>query len=301
MSAYERLPLNALRVFEAVGSRLNFSDAAEALNVTPAAVSQQISALEDYLQVPLFRRKGRRVELTAEGLELLPGVRLGLDGIAASLQHLKQHRRTGPLQVSLLSSFLQHWLLPRIRLFRRACPDIQLRFHTSSDLVDFSRSTVHAAIRFGRGNYPNLHTEKLLDDWVVVVAAPEVLKQHGKLSRDSKLENLPLLENTDDPWTVWTGATNEEAWRNRAPGIDDSAGLVAAAEEGLGYALVRWTVAARSIEKGRLKLAGDAALPYAWSYYFVCPEAYLALPKLSQFLDWLRKTARDFPTPPEQA
>jgi LysR family glycine cleavage system transcriptional activator len=297
-SAYDRLPLNALRVFEAVGTRLSFSEAAVALNVTPAAVSQQISALEDYLQVPLFKRKGRRVELTAEGVQLLPGVRLGLDGIAASLQHLKQHRRAGPLQISLLSSFLQHWLLPRVRSFRRACPEIQLRFHTSSDPVDFSRSPMHAAIRFGKGNYSGLHVEKLLDDCVVAVAAPDVIKQHGKLTRDTKLENLPLLDNTDDPWTVWSGASNEEAWRSRAPGMDDSAGLVAAAEESLGYALVRWTVVARSIEKGRLKLASNVILPYSWSYYFVCPEPYLALPKLVQFRDWLRKVASEFPQPP---
>ena len=66
-TAYARLPLNALRVFEAVASRLSFADAAEALHVTPAAVSQQVKSLEDYLQVQLFKRAGRRIELTAEG------------------------------------------------------------------------------------------------------------------------------------------------------------------------------------------------------------------------------------------
>ena len=73
-SAYERLPLGALRVFEAVATHLNFSEAADALNVTPAAVSQQIKTLESYIQVPLFRRSGRRVEITDEGLELLPAI-----------------------------------------------------------------------------------------------------------------------------------------------------------------------------------------------------------------------------------
>src|SRR4051794_14664708 len=71
-SAYDRLPLNALRVFEAVATRLNFTDAAEALHVTPAAVSQQVKALEDYLQTPLLRRNGRGVQLTVEGTRLLP-------------------------------------------------------------------------------------------------------------------------------------------------------------------------------------------------------------------------------------
>ena len=72
-TAYARLPLNALRVFEAVASRLSFADAAEALHVTPAAVSQQVKSLEDYLQVQLFKRAGRRIELTAEGQQLLEG------------------------------------------------------------------------------------------------------------------------------------------------------------------------------------------------------------------------------------
>lgn len=79
MDVYDRLPLGALRVFEAVARHLSFSLAAEALSVTPAAVSQQIKTLENYIEVQLFRRAGRRIELTAEGLELLPAVRQGLD------------------------------------------------------------------------------------------------------------------------------------------------------------------------------------------------------------------------------
>ena len=75
-----------------MASRLSFADAADALHVTPAAVSQQIKSLEDYLQVQLFKRAGRRIELTAEGQQLLPGVRRGLDELEASMQHLKQHR-----------------------------------------------------------------------------------------------------------------------------------------------------------------------------------------------------------------
>ena len=84
-SAYGRVPLGALRVFEAVATHLNFSSAADALNVTPAAVSQQIKALESYIQVPLFRRNGRRVEITEEGLELLPAVRAGLDKLESAV------------------------------------------------------------------------------------------------------------------------------------------------------------------------------------------------------------------------
>jgi LysR family glycine cleavage system transcriptional activator len=296
-AAYDRLPLGALRVFEAVATHLSFSAAADALNVTPAAVSQQIKALEGYIQVPLFRRTGRRVEITDEGLELLPPVRAGLEKLESALQQIKHYRRAGPLQITTLASFLQIWLLPRIRSFRRKYPTIELRFHTSRELVDFSRTTNHVAIRFGRGNYPNLHSEKILDDWLVPVASPDLIKQYGTIERGSDLSKYPLLESGDEPWSVWSEGDEETAWLSRAPSIDDSAGLLTAAEEGLGFVLARWTLVTRALQKGTLRLAGKGALPYGLAYYFVCPKSFLSLPKVAQFRDWLRAAARDFPGP----
>jgi LysR family glycine cleavage system transcriptional activator len=297
-TAYDRLPLGALRVFEAVAAHLSFSAAADALNVTPAAVSQQIKALEAYIQVPLFRRNGRRVEITDEGLELLPSVRAGLERVESALQQIKHHRRAGPLQITTLSSFLQIWLLPRIRSFRRKYPNVELRFHTSRELVDFSRTTHHVAIRFGRGNYPNLHSEKILDDWLVPVANPDLIKQHGMIERGTDLSKYPLLESGDEPWTLWSQTDEEAAWLSRAPSIDDSAGLLAAAEEGLGYALASWTLVTRALQRGTLRLAGYGALPsYDSAYYFVCPRNFLAIPKVAQFREWLIAAAREFPGP----
>jgi LysR family glycine cleavage system transcriptional activator len=296
-TAYDRLPLGALRVFEAVATHLSFSAAADALNVTPAAVSQQVKALEGYIQVPLFRRNGRRVEITDEGLELLPAVRAGLEKLESAMQQIKHHRRAGPLQITTLSSFLQIWLLPRIRSFRRKSPNIELRFHTSREVVDFSRSTHHVGIRFGRGNYPNLHSEKILDDWLVPVANPDLIKQYGMIERGTDLSKYPLLENGDEPWSVWSQIDAEAAWLSRSPSIDDSAGLLAAAEEGLGYALASWTLVTRALHKGTLRLAGKGALPHGSAYYFVCPKNFLAIPKVAQFRGWLIAAARDFPGP----
>ena len=296
--AFDRLPLGALRVFEAVATHLSFSTAAHVLHVTPAAVSQQIKSLESYIQVPLFRRNGRRVELTEEGLELLPAVRAGLDKLESAIHVIKQHGRGGPLQISLLTSFLQIWLLPRIRSFRRKFPDVDLRFHTSRDLVDFSRAAIHVAIRFGRGNYPNLHCEKLLDDWIVPVGTPELIKQYGMIERGANLSTFPLLESDDAPWRVWQLTDEEITWQSRPPTIDDSAGLILAAEEGLGFALARWTLVTRSLHKGTLRLASKEALPYGSAYYLVCPRAYLALPKVAQFREWIVAAALDFQGPP---
>ncbi|HEX4151820.1 MAG TPA: LysR substrate-binding domain-containing protein [Steroidobacteraceae bacterium] len=296
-AAYDRLPLGALRVFEAVATHLNFSAAAEALNVTPAAVSQQIKSLEGYIQVPLFRRNGRGVQLTEEGVQLLPSVRSGLDQLQSAVNSIKQHGRSGPLQITLLSSFLQIWLMPRIRSFRRKHPEIELRFHTSSELVDFSRTAVHVGIRFGRGSYPNLHSEKLLDDWVVPVGTPPLIKQYGMIERGMDLSRYPLLEGDEPSWSLWRRAGEEIAWRSRPPAIDDTVGLLVAAEEGLGFALARWTMVTRALSKGTLKLASREALPYGSAYYFVCPRNYLTLPKVARFREWLFAAARDFPAP----
>jgi LysR family glycine cleavage system transcriptional activator len=171
-------------------------------------------------------------------------------------------------------------------------------------LVDFSRAAIHVAIRFGRGNYPNLHCEKLLDDWIVPVGTPELIKQYGMIERGADLSKYPLLEGDDAPWRVWQRSDAEVAWQSRPPTIDDSAGLMIAAEEGLGFALSRWTMVTRSLQKGTLRLASKEALPYGSAYYFVCPRPFLALPKVAQFREWIFAAARDFPapaTPPSHA
>ena len=130
IAGFERLPLNALRVFESVATRLSFAEAAHALHVTPAAVSMQIRTLEDYLQVPLFLRTGRKIALTEEGAALLPRVRRGLAELQQAMQGLRQDRSGGALNISTLASFLQKWLLPRLPEFRQRHPHIELSIHT---------------------------------------------------------------------------------------------------------------------------------------------------------------------------
>lgn len=297
-AAYDRLPLNALRVFEAVAARLNFGEAAEALHVTPAAVSQQIKALEDYLQIPLFRRRGRNVQLTPEGMQLLPGVRRGLDELEAALQQLKRERESGTVNVSMLASFLQKWLAPRLGSLRAAHPALDLMLHTSREPVDFARSDFHAAIRFGRGPYAGLRTEKVLDEWLVAVAAPRLLKTHGPLPSAGRLAGLPLLHGEDLSWAEWAASPPEgRHGSKRGAFLDDSVSLIAAACEGLGYALVRWTLAAGDLEAGRVALASERVLPHRLSYWLVWPDSYTALPKLATFSDWLLNEARQFARP----
>jgi LysR family glycine cleavage system transcriptional activator len=296
--AFDRLPLNALRVFEAVATQLSFSEAAETLHVTPAAVSMQVKTLEDYLQVPLFRRAGRAIELTPEGALLLPGVRRGLTDLQTALHQLRQSRSAGTLNISTLASFLQKWLLPLLPQLHDQQAGLQLRIHTSREPVDFSQSDFHGAIRMSTGPEPGLNYEKLLDEWFVLVCSPELYRRFGPVRDTTDLKRYPLLRSSDEPWQIWNRPDAERDWKEHGTAYDDSVAVLTAAEQGQGLALTRWCLAAGDIRLGRLALASTTAKPCPRAYYFVCPEAYLDMPKLQTLLKWLRGKAREFATPP---
>ena len=295
--SFDRLPLNALRVFEAVATHLSFAEAAEALHVTPAAVSMQIRTLEQYLRVPLFRRSARAIALSAEGALLLPGVRRGLAELQQAIQQLRQHRTGGVLNISTLASFLQKWVLPRLPQFYARHPDIELSIHTSPEPVDFTQTNFHAALRMTQGPTAGLYNEKLLDEWFLPVCSPEMLARHGPVRAPADLKRYPLLRSADESWSIWRRPGTDIDWRERGAAFDDSLTVLAAAEQGQGLALTRWTLAAQDLANGRLVRASAQVLPCPRSYYFVCPESYMELPKLQQLLAWLREVAVAFPGP----
>ena len=298
-SAFDRLPLNALRVFEAVATRLSFAEAADSLHVTPAAVSMQVKTLEDYLQVPLFRRAGRSIELTPEGSQLLPGIRRGLTDLQTALHQLRQSRCAGTLNISTLASFLQKWLLPRLPRLHDLHNDLQLRVHTSRETVDFSQTDFHGAIRMATGPTAGLYNEKLMDEWFVLVCSPELYRRFGPVRSSEDLKRYPLLRSSDEPWQLWNRPGAERDWKEHGTAFDDSVTVLNGAEQGQGLALTRWCLATGDIKLGRLALASTTAVPCPRSYYFVCPESYLAMPKMQGLLTWLRDVAHESPLPPD--
>ncbi|HEU4617763.1 MAG TPA: transcriptional regulator GcvA [Gammaproteobacteria bacterium] len=294
-----RLPLNAVRVFEAVAAHRSFSAAADALHVTTAAVSMQIKSLEQYLQVRLFRRNRRDVQLTEEGECLLPYVRRGLDELELGFRAVKSSRR-GALVISVLNSFLQRWFLPRLPSFRDLHPKVDLQIRASPVPVDFARDDAHVAIRFGAGGWPGVHAERLMDEWLVAVCTPKLLKRYGRLRGPGDTGDYPLLHSLSEPWDIWLTGNDEgkELWPVTGMAFDDSVAVLHAAEQGQGLALVRWSLAADEIAKGHVVLAHAHALRFARSYHFVCPESYLTLPKVAVFREWLFRVAEASPKPP---
>lgn len=291
------LPLNALRTFEAVASRLSFSKGAEALHVTPAAVSSQIRALEERLNEKLFHRDGRKITLTAAGRKLLPGVQRGLSEFSKALNLLEQDRSEGVLNVSTVASFMQRWLAHRLAEFYNAHPEIDLRINVSDAIVDFDATDFHVAIRFGPGHWSGLRAVKMMNDWIVPVCSPEYLEQNGPINSVQDLEKQNILAVDSQLWDQWVGAVGGARIKSNWPALDDSLSLMIMAEQGHGIALVRWSLVARDLDAGRLVRAMPTAVRTNWSYYFVSPPHYFDLPKVKIWRDWLFDHARRFRIP----
>jgi len=298
MSDPVKLPLNALRVFAAVAERLSFTEAANTLDVTPAAVSSQIKALEDALETPLFYRHSRSVRLTPLGAQLLPGVQRGFDELARAIDQLRKHRSSGQLNISMLGSFLQKWLLPRLRDFYQKHPEIDLRFNVSRELVDFTHSDFHAAVRYGLGQWPQLRAEHVMDDWVFPVTSPALAGQIGSINTPADLRKYPLLHSQHEPWSDWLRSLGGDTTRlEHGPVLEDSITALNMAERGEGLVLARWSLVADDLHAGRLVRVGQQSVRQRAAYYFVAPPEHFDLPKVQRFHAWLSDCCRQFPPP----
>ena len=159
-----RLPsLNALRAFEAAARHGSLSQAAAELHVTHSAVSHQIKALEAELGVTLFRRVGRGVAANAIGQQLEAALSDAFAPIGRAVLQARHGDRAGIVTISVEPSFAIRWLVLRLGRFRAANPEIDLRLSATADLADFSREDVDVAIRHGRGGWPGLDAERLMD------------------------------------------------------------------------------------------------------------------------------------------
>ena len=291
------VPLNALRTFEAVASRLSFTHGAEALNVSPAAVSSQIRALEERLNQKLFLRHGRQVTLTEAGNKLLPGVQRGLAELRQAVEIVTQDSSEGVLNISMMPSFLQKWLMPRLVGFYSSEPDIDLRINADNANVDFDQSDMHAAVRFGAGKWPGLKILKLTDDWILPVCSQQLLDETGPITSVAELQQRKLLFLESEMWDPWFKVMGRSQRDNRWSMLNDSISVLMAAEQGEGIALSRWSLVARDIEAGRLVRPIDAVVKADWSTYFVAPPHYFDLPKVAAFREWLLDHFNSFALP----
>lgn len=245
-----QLPLNSLRAFEAAARHLNFTRAAVELCVSQGAVSHQVAALERRLGVPLFRRLPRGLALTDEGQALVPVVADAFDRIGATLDRFADGRLREVLTIGVVGTFAAGWLLRRLGDFARDHPQIDLRLMTNNNRVDLAGEGLDLAIRFGDGAWHGIHSDPILGAPLTPLCAPAVaerLKSPEMLARETLLRSYRV-----DEWPTWFAAAGIAAQPVRGPVFDSSTLMVAAAQAGLGVALVPAAMFADDLASGRI-------------------------------------------------
>lgn len=240
------LPLNGLRVLDAAARHLSFTRAADELAVTPAAVGQQIRALEDTLGVVLFRRTTKGLELTPEGGAGLAALRAGFLQFEESVRAMQAGQSSKSLTIAAPRDLTAKWLMPRLAEIARDDGEMRFMLVPADEAVDFTEANLDLAIRWGEG--PGEHEgEALESDGMVTVERPG-----GGV----------------DTAIAWAGCREEDA---ASPVRVADAGLALdAAAEGLGRATVPELLARRDIEAGRVVAVGDPR-PSQLGYWMVAP------------------------------
>lgn len=282
-----QIPLGLLQQFVRVARLGNLSRAAAQANLTVSALSHQIRQLEERLGRRLFERGPRGVTLTAEGCGLLDALGEHFDGIEHALLRYRE-RRHDSLTLSASSGIMSSWLLPRLSRLVAIHPELELNLQSSSALVDFEREPVDVALRYGRGQWEGLHSERLFGEWLAPVATPELIARMGGADPHD-LAGWPLLGDpgASSRWRDWFAHFGGTPPKRYVAHFDTVDALRHAALEGLGVALGRMVTSKSLIDAGRLVVLGERYLPIQEAYWLVYPPRSLEHHGLQAFRAWL--------------
>lgn len=299
-------PLNALRAFEAVARLKSFTKAAAELYVTRAAISHQIKHLEFYLGFPLVERHNRSISLTPAGAAALPKLREGFNNLAEAVHEMRTQMSNKTLNVWMAPSFASKWLLPRLHLFSKNHPDIEMRINVDKQLVDathdhadldelFRNHDIDVMVRFGSGHYAGCQVTQLFSAQAVPLCNPRLLKDKDRpLKKPDDLAHHTLLH--DD--TPYAGRPSWEKWLQEfsIEGVDVRRGLhfnqvsmaMDAAVDGQGVLLSIDALAFHDIAAGRLCVPFELAMPLEHAYYVIRPDGASANQEAaSTFTNWI--------------
>jgi len=279
-----QLPLNALRAFETAARHLSFTRAAIELNVTQAAVSQQVKNLEERLRVPLFRRLPRGLALTDEGLALLPVLADSFSRIGAVLGQFDEGRFREVLTIAAVGTFAVGWLMPRLDTWRRAHPFVDLRLMTNNNRVDIAGEGLDFAIRFGDGAWHGTEADPLMDAPLSPVCTPGIA---ARLGTPAALTGETLLRSyRADEWARWFDAAGVPCPWLRGAVFDSSLAMAVAATQGAGVALLPPTMFAQDLMDGRLVRPFDIEVSIG-RYWLTRLKSKRLTPAMRDFRDWL--------------
>ena len=280
-------PFAALRAFEAVSRTLSFTRAAEALGVTQAAVSRQVRALENDLGLQLIERRPGENELTREGETLSRAIRESMDTIRIAIEDITGSNRHDPLTVSVAPFFSTVRMTPKVMSFIKSNPDIDLRLHHAYTPPDYRREAVDMGINWGRGDWPGVVAEKLLDGSLCPMCTPEIAR---KLSADPErlFDHTLLYEFSFEDWRMWSVAAGFDMPAD-ASGvrIDDTHALLQSALSGDGIALLFPSLLGNELASGRLVQPFPNSVDTGHHYYLNYPSYRPLPPAARRFRDWL--------------
>lgn len=280
-----RLPLNALRAFEASARHHSFTRAAIELCVTQAAVSHQVKNLEAQLGVSLFRRLPRGLMVTEEGEALLPVVRESFDRIGETLDRFEEGHLSEVLAVGAVGTFAIGWLLPRLQTFREQAPFVDLRLSTNNNRVDIAAEGLDYAIRFGAGAWHGLDAVELFEAPLSVLCSPQFA---ARLSSPEDIFQQTLLRSyRNDEWPKWfatAGLKGPAAVRGMM--FDSSLAMMEAALQGAGIALAPPLMFARLLATGEIVQPFDVSIGLG-SYWLTRLQSKRPSGAMQAFANWL--------------
>lgn len=290
----ERIPpLAALRAFVTVARLGSMSAAAKALHLTHGAVSHQIRAIEDLLGQTLLVRQGRGVALTDAGRSYAYQVRPLLEELANASAQARASQTQSSLVLSVLPSWVMHWLLPRLSDWTHQHPHIHLSLRAGVLFTDLDSTRIDAAVRFGHGQWPNVQVQHLMGDFLVVVAAPHLWPPAQKGARKD-WRHLPCM-HAGESWASWLGVAGLDVDVKPASlHFTDSTHLLEAARLGHGVALTRRSIAQSLLARGELVLVSPVQAPHPDGYHIVWPHSAKVNPQLRLFRDWLSVQAKHY-------
>ena len=299
---FDRLPpLNALRTFEAAARLMSFTQAADELEISPGAVSQQIRILETFAGTPLFKRTGRAVRLTDTGKAVTPLVIDIFEKIAESGRIMQAPSRKGRVMVSAAPSFAAKWLAPRLNAFHEEFDEIEAWISADMMLTDFNTADADFAIRYGGGGYEGLKTEKLRDETILPVCSPRLQNGNFPLRVPQDLIHHTLLhddssdlDDTCPDWNSWLRARGVEGIRShRGPRFNQSMLVIESAASGQGVALAKRAIAESDLSSGRLIAPfADGTTDIDFGYWLVWPKGRHQSKEVRTFIKWLKVEAQ---------
>ena len=282
-----------LLIFDAAARAGSCSGAAREFNLTQPSVSRNIAMLESQLGTPLFTRSHNGLELTQEGQLLHSALTEGFQRVEVAIREIMaQQTRKQVVELSLSTAFVTHWLIPRLREFHDAFPEVDLRFQLISGTLRGPPGNVDLAMRMtspeGEANY---HSWPFGPEIVLPVCSPGYLQSHGKLEQPTS-ERGHVLLHFSDPLLDWEKLWGAPLASRRTPRMtwiefSDYAVVLQAAMNGEGIALGWVTAASRALHEGKLVVASERSIRTGRNYHLFAPRNKPLRDVVLAIRDWL--------------